>query len=219
VKGAWTHWKLFPQAVTYLRPYRLLSFTSIVMTGLSSVVALAEPWPLAIMVDSVLGDNPPPGFLSSWFGIDPGRYELLAIVVAAGFLQVILAHGLIVVHDYVNAKVEQNMVLDLRSQLFDHIQRLSLTFHDERRTGQLMQQVNLQASALGAVLLAFPPLAQSFLTLIGMLTIALLIDWQVTLISLVAVPMIYYALGLYGTRIVPRIQKVQSLEWQSISIA
>ena len=54
--------------------------------------------------------------------------------------------------------------------------------------------------------------------LIGMLTIALLIDWQVTLVSLICVPFIYWAIGLYGTRIVPRIQRVQSLELRSLSI-
>src|SRR5207253_4475138 len=66
--------------------------------------------------------------------------------------------------------------------------------------------------------LAFPVLAQNLLTLIGMATIAMLIDWKVTLISMGAVPAIYYALGLYGTRIVPRLQRVQRLEWQSLSI-
>ena len=66
--------------------------------------------------------------------------------------------------------------------------------------------------------MAFPPLLESFLMLIGMLVIALLIDWQVALVSLVAVPFIYYSIGLYGTRIVPRLQRVQSLEWRSLSI-
>ena len=60
--------------------------------------------------------------------------------------------------------------------------------------------------------MALPPLAESLLTLVGMMVIALLIDWQLALISLSVVPLIYYSLGLYGTRIVPRLQRVQSLE-------
>jgi ABC-type multidrug transport system fused ATPase/permease subunit len=51
-----------------------------------------------------------------------------------------------------------------------------------------------------------------------MLIIALFIDWQVTLVSMMAVPFIYWALAMYGTRIVPRIVKVQQLEWRSLSI-
>jgi ABC-type multidrug transport system fused ATPase/permease subunit len=66
--------------------------------------------------------------------------------------------------------------------------------------------------------MAFPPIIQNLLTLFGMLTIALLIDWQVTVISLVAIPLIYYATALYGTRIVPRVRQVMSLEWGSLSI-
>jgi ABC-type multidrug transport system fused ATPase/permease subunit len=123
-----------------------------------------------------------------------------------------------VLNDYVNAKVEQNMVMDLRADMFAHCERLSLTFHDERHTGQLMSQINIQAAALGAIVMAFPPMLESFLMLIGMLVIALLIDWQVTLVSLVAVPFIYYSIGIYGTRIVPRIQRVQALEFRSLSI-
>jgi ATP-binding cassette subfamily B protein len=217
-KGAWEQWRTLPRVRPYLRPYRALLTVSVLLTILSAAVALAEPWPLAVMVDSVLGDHAPPWFLKDIFGSEPDRTALLITVVGAGFAQVVLSHGLTVINDYVNARLEQNMVLDLRSDLFEHCQRLSLTFHDSRATGRLMSQINLQAHALGAIVMAFPPIAQSVLMLIGMLVIALLIDWQVTLIALVAIPFIYYALGLYGTRIVPRIKKVQRLEWRSLSI-
>ena len=55
----------------------------------------------------------------------------------------IVSHGVRVINDYVNAKIEQNIVLDLRSELFAHCERLSLTFHDERHTGQLMSLINM----------------------------------------------------------------------------
>jgi ATP-binding cassette, subfamily B, bacterial len=218
MKGAWKHWDRLPETFPYLRPYRKFYVLSMFMTVMAAVVALAEPWPLAIMVDSVLDDKPPTAFLQSLFGPDPDRYTLLVFAAAAGFFVTIFGHGLTVVNNYVDARIEQNMILDLRSNLFKHVQRLSLTFHDSRATGQLMSQINLQASALGDIVMAFPPIVQNFLTLVGMLVIALLIDWQVTLISLIAVPFIYYSLGLYGTKIVPRIQKVQSLEFRSLSI-
>jgi ATP-binding cassette subfamily B protein len=217
-KGAWAEWDALPAAFKYLRPYRKLLALSIFMLVVGAVLALAEPWPLAIVIDSVLGKHGPPSILRPFFGSHPDKYALLAFLVALGFLQVILSHGLIVVNDYVNAKLEMNMVLDLRSDLVAHCQRLSLTFHDSQYTGQLMSRINNQAGSLGMVVMAFPPLAQSLLTLLGMLTIALFIDWQVTLVSMVAVPFIYYSLGVYGTRIVPRIRRVQGLEWASLNI-
>jgi ATP-binding cassette subfamily B protein/subfamily B ATP-binding cassette protein MsbA len=51
-----------------------------------------------------------------------------------------------------------------------------------------------------------------------MFVIATLIDWQLALLSLIVVPLLYWSFGLYGKRIVPRLQRVQQLEWQSLSI-
>ncbi len=202
----------------YLRPYRKLGIGAVIMTIVAAAVALAEPWPLAILVDSVLGERKPPG-VSKWlFGDSPGKYEVLALVVLAGLLITLLTHGITVLADWVSAKLEQRMVLDLRSDLFAHCERLSLTFHDGRMTGQLMNQINMQAAAMGAIIVAFPPILQGILTLIGMFVVTALISWQIALVALVAVPFIWYSLGMYGKRIVPRLQRVQRLEWQSLSI-
>ncbi len=216
--GAWDQWRVFPRCIPYIRPFRKLVLVILLFTVLSAIVGLAEPWPLALVIDNVLGSSSPPGPLNPLFGDNPDPYRLLVFIVAFGFLISILSHGLRIINDYVSAKVEQNLVLNLRSDLFKHVQSLSLTYHDERHTGMLMSLINTQASALGSIVMSFPPLFESFLMLIGMLIIALLIDWQVTLVSLVCVPFLYYAIGLYGTRIVPRIQRVQSLELRSLSI-
>jgi ATP-binding cassette subfamily B protein len=217
-KGAWREWRVLPRALSYLRPYRKLGVVSIVLTLFAAVISLAEPWPLAIMIDSVLGHRGPPALLSPIFGSHPGTYVLLIFAASLGFVLTVFSGGLQVVTEYVNTKLDQKMVLDLRSDLFEHCQRLSLTFHDSTLTGKLMSRINLQANALGAIIMAFPPLFQSGLTVIGMFLIAFLIDWQVALVSLIAVPFIYYSLGLYGTRIVPQIRKVMNLETRSLSI-
>ncbi len=81
-----------------------------------------------------------------------------------------------------------------------------------------MSRINYQAASVGNVVMAFPPIIQSALTLVGMLAVALVIDWQIALMSLVVVPLLYYSAGLYGKRIVPRLERVQGLEWQSLSI-
>ena len=54
-----------------------------------------------------------------------------------------------VIGDYVNAKIEQNIVLDLRSDLFNHVTQLSLTYHDERHTGMLMGLINMPGLVAG----------------------------------------------------------------------
>jgi ABC-type multidrug transport system fused ATPase/permease subunit len=218
VKRVFGIWNTLPRAWPYVRPYRSLGVLSIVFMIVAAAVALAEPWPIAILVDSVLGEHDPPGVTEFFFGEDPGQYQLLAFVVILGLIITFLTHGITVLSEWVLAKLDQRMVLDLRSDLFNHCQRLSLTFHDARMTGQLMNQINMQASAMGAIVVAFPPILQAVLTLIGMLIVMALISWQIALVSLAAVPLIWISLGLYGTRIVPRLQRVQRLEWQSLSI-
>jgi ATP-binding cassette subfamily B protein len=217
-EGAWSQWRAAPKVFPFLRPYRGLVVVSFVLTVFAALIAIAEPWPLAFVIDSVLGTHPPPGPLRDWFGTHPDPYRLLIFIVVCGFLISSMSHGVRVINDYVNAKIEQNMVLDLRGKLFAHCESLSLTFHDQRQTGMLMSIINLQAASVGGIVMSFPPLFESFLMLIGMLIIALFIDWQVTLVSLMAIPIIYWALAMYGTRIVPRVIKVQTLEWRSLSI-
>ena len=80
-----------------------------------------------------------------------------------------LGNGLTVWQTAIDAKIEQRMILDFRSDLFQHAQRLSLAFHDARKTGELMGRINYAAASVGNVVMAFPPMLQAGLTLIGML--------------------------------------------------
>ena len=214
-RGAWTLWRVLPRTLPYLRPYWKLGALSFVLMVVASVATMAQPWPLAIMLDVVGGHDPRAGFLL--FGATD-TLTILAIATALGFLTVIVSHGLTVINSYLDSRLEQHMILDLRSDLFAHAQRLSLAFHDERQTGELMGRINYAAASLGLIVMAIPPLAQAALTLGGMAVIAALIDLKVTLISLSVMPFMYYSLTLYGARIVPRLERVQGLEWRSLSI-
>ena len=217
-RGAWDQWKVLPRVFPYMRPYRKLTAGTYGLTFGSVVIALAEPWPLAIIVDNVLGQRKTAGLVASIFGTEPSRYSLLIFAVLAGFLLTFLSHAITVANDWTNAKLEQRMVLDLRSDMFAHAQGLSLTFHDGRLTGRLMNQINNHSAAIGGIVVSFPPIVQGALTLIGMFIVASLISWPVAVVALVAVPFIWYSLGLYGTRIVPRLKRVQELEGESLSI-
>ena len=216
--GAWDLWKSLPRVRPYLRPYRSLLIWVMLLTLMAAILGLAEPWPLAVILNQVLSEQSSSGVVEFLFGSDPTIWIVLVSMVVARFLIIAVGNAFTVLNHYLGSKTEQNMVLDLRSDLFAHVQRLSLTFHDERQTGALMSQINTQAAAVGNIVMVVPPIAESVLTLVGMLVIATLIDWQLALLSLLVVPMLYWSFGLYGRRIVPRLQRVQSLEWRSLSI-
>jgi ATP-binding cassette subfamily B protein len=216
LKGAWSLWSQVPRLFVYLRPYRRLVAVSVVLTAAGAGIALAAPWPLAFMVDSVLGQKGAPGIVESVIGTD--TYTLLVFGALLGLVVTILAGALSVLAEFVNTKLEQRLMLDFRSDLFRHAQRLSLGYHDQTSTGQLMSQINYESEAAGTLLMSILPLAQSALTLIGMFVVAFTIDPIIALLSLTVVPFVYYSVGFYSARIVPRLQYVRGLEWEAFSI-
>jgi ATP-binding cassette subfamily B protein len=216
--GAWDLWKVLPRVRPYLAPYRKTLVFVLLLTVAATILGLAEPWPLAVILNEVLKEAQPTGIVRAIFGPDPTVWVVLVAMVSARFLIIVVGNGVTVWNHFLGAKMEQNMVLDLRSDLFEHAQRLSFTFHDRRQTGALMSQINLQAAAVGMIVMVIPPVAEALLTLVGMLVISLLIDWQIALIALVVLPFLFWSFNLYGRRIVPRLQRVQRLEWDSLSI-
>ena len=75
-QGSVGNWRSLPKIWPYLRPYKGLYVLVVIFMLLGAVIALAEPWPLAVIIDSVLTQppKPPAGFLSSIFGEDPDLY-------------------------------------------------------------------------------------------------------------------------------------------------
>jgi ATP-binding cassette, subfamily B, bacterial len=197
--GPWSFFRDFPRVLPYLRPRKRLAATSLALVGAASLMALLAPWPLAILIDTVLGNKPLPPVLGFLDGV--GTYVLLAIV-----------------DNYVNTKLDQEMVLDLRSDMFRHAQRLPLSFHDRKRTGQLMFEINNQAAAVGSITTAIPPLIQSVLTVVGMFVILVKIEPTLALLALTVVPFIYCSAGYYAKRIQPQVVRVRNLESQSLTI-
>src|SRR6187551_600365 len=210
--GAWDLWKALPRARPYLAPYRRSLVWLLILTVLAAMLGLAEPWPLAVILNEVLHDTQPTGIVRAVFGSNPTTWVVLVSMIMARFLIIVLGNGFTVWNHFLGARMDQNMVLDLRSDLFAHVQRLSLTFHDRRQTGALMSQINLQAASVGNVVMVIPPLVEAGLTLVGMFVISLLIDWEIALVALVVLPFLFWSFNLYGRRIVPRLQRVQKLE-------
>ncbi|HEU4703714.1 MAG TPA: ABC transporter ATP-binding protein [Conexibacter sp.] len=206
----------FRRVVPYIRPYKRLAVTSLVLMVASAGMALLAPWPLALLLDTVLGNEPLPSLLGWMDGLS--TYELLGIAVGAGLVFTALEHGLAVVDEYVNTKLDQSMVLDLRSEMYRHAQRLSMAYHDSKQMGKLMFQINTQASAVGAVTVAIPPLLGSLLTLVGMFVVVLQIQPTLALLALTVVPFVYCSAGFYTRYIEPRVYHVRRLEGDSLAI-
>src|SRR5262245_6171109 len=96
---------LLLRILPYLRPYSRLATLSVVATIASVGIGLLLPWPLKIVIDTVLGGRPLPAPLADRFaGVD--RVTLLALAVSSGLLFTLLANVLTVAMSYVNTRLE-----------------------------------------------------------------------------------------------------------------
>ncbi len=211
--------RYFLRVLRYVKPFwRSAAVTGVLTIGVS-LLALLEPWPLKILFDSVLGSHPPPGAVAPV--LEPLMDEkllLIVVVVLGGFGLTLVQNGFSVLNSYVQTRLEQGMVLNFRSDLFEHAQRLEMAYHDKRRAGGLIYAINFQADAAAGLVMAVLPLAQSALTLIGMFWLTWMIHPQLALLSLVVVPFLYWSVGYYMTHIQDRLRKVKGLEGESLSI-
>jgi ATP-binding cassette, subfamily B, bacterial len=211
--------RLVGRVLRYLRPYSRWAAMSVALIILSSGVALLAPWPLKVLIDHVLENRPLPHLLAVVLGPIAGvKTELLLFAVIASLFVALLTNGMHVLTNYVNTRIDQYITLDFRSDLFLQAQRMSVAFHDRRRSGMIIYLINSQGDAPAALIMAIPMLAESFLTLIGMMWISLRMDWVLALASLAVVPFLYYSVGYYANYVQTRLQKVRALEGESLSI-
>jgi ATP-binding cassette, subfamily B, bacterial len=209
----------FWRILHYLRPYWTRALASVIITIASAAASLLTPWPLKLLVDNVLGNQPIPLILAglpSYGGGD--RTVLLAVIIFGGLFVTLGVNVLDVLENYVNTRLNLSIGLDFRGDLFEHAQRLSMSFHDQRRSGMLVYLVNYQCGAGPGLIMAVPPLAQSVLTLAGMFWITLLMDARLALLSMTVVPLLYFSVGYYIKYIQPRLLHVKTLEGESLAI-
>jgi len=208
---------LLLRVLPYVRPYSRLAVLSVGATVGSVAIGLLLPWPLKIVVDSVLGSRPLPAWLNDWFGgVD--RVTLLILAVLAGLTFTLLVNGLSVAMSYLNTRLEQGIILDFRSDLFHHAERLSVAYRDHVSTGRLIYAINFESIAAGRLVMALQPLGQGMLTMVGMAWITFRIDHMLALLSVVVVPVLYYAIGYYATHMQPRLMQVKGLEADALSV-
>ena len=193
----------------YLRPYRVPFAIALGQVGLMSAIDLLRPWPLKVVVDTVLGDHPAPLGLDRAFG-KPALLALCAIGLVV--LQALLA-ALSYSNNQRTITIGQRMVNDLRSDLYQHLQRLSLSFHANRQVGDLLYRLTADTFAIQTLTMnGVFPVASATMFLIGMTIVLLRIDWPLTLVALGVCPFLYLAIQRMTGRITDESVLARELE-------
>jgi ATP-binding cassette subfamily B protein/subfamily B ATP-binding cassette protein MsbA len=176
----------------YLRPHRLALAGALGQLLLLSGLELLKPWPLKVIIDSVLGGQPPPWGL----GADRPR-ETLLLAACGTLVAVYAALGVLTVaNNRVTIGIGQRMVAELRGDLYAHLHRLSLAFHSRASVGDLLYRVTADTMALQTLTMnCLFPAAGALLLLAGMGVVMARLDWQLTLLALAVCPLLFLAIA------------------------
>jgi ATP-binding cassette subfamily B protein/subfamily B ATP-binding cassette protein MsbA len=200
---------LLVQVARALRPYRGRFLFAILQVIALSILEILKPWPLKLVIDYVLPRTPPPWPILA--GLSPPALLFLATV------GLVVIHGVLggvsVLNNFTTISIGQGMVNDLRSRLYQHLQRLSLSFHSRAAVGDLIYRVTADTYAIQALAMngVFPVLSAAVL-LLGMFIVMVRLDWVLTLVAMTVCPFLFGAILLLNRRITAMAQRVRESE-------
>lgn len=164
----------------------------IVLMFFGIVVNVLLPWPLKIIVDNILINAPLPKYLQ-WIHdfIGNDSYVQLLFFSLSSILLFLLGRLTLILQSYIKTGIGQRMVYALGLDLFDHIQRLSLQFHNQVKTGDLVRRVTTDTSCIRDLIMSvFLPAITAIITLFVMFGIMWKLDKTMAIVAIfIAVPL------------------------------
>jgi len=219
--GRFTQLALYRRLLLQAKPYWLHMVGTLLLNILAAPLALIMPLPMKLAVDSVLGSHPIPGFLRA---VAPRSVltspTALLIFIAALLLAIALLRqiqGVLtwVLYTYTGEKLLQ----DFRANLFRHVQRLSLSYHDSRGTSDSTYRIQYDAYCVQAVTLnGLIPMITSTFTLLGMVVVIARMDWQLALVALAVTPVLYLLSRIFREPLRMRWQEIKRLDSSAMSV-
>ena len=174
-----------------VRPYQkwllIIFFAMLVETMMS----LAAPWPLKIIIDNVISHHPLPAWLGWINFLSLGQDKLALVVSAAVAFVLIAAFGAAAgyIDNYYTESVAQFVANDLRRRLYHHLQRLSLSFYDTHQIGRVLSTLTADVSTIqdftSSTLLS---IIIDTLSIFGMLCLMFYLNWDFAMVAVGVAP-------------------------------
>jgi ATP-binding cassette subfamily B protein/subfamily B ATP-binding cassette protein MsbA len=203
----------------YAKPHWRALVLLIGTMGLDIGLDLLKPWPLKLVIDNVLGHHPTPKFLTSLLPGSATPHGLLlwaAIGTVAIFL---LSTASSTLYNYWSLRIGQRMVFELASDLFAHLQRLSLIFHSRRALGDTIQRVTGDSYCVSTLVTdALIPVAQAVVMLGVMFVVMWSLEPTLTLVALSVVPFLAVVIRYLAKPIKDRARESRDYEGKLTSV-
>ncbi|KPL70171.1 ABC transporter [Ornatilinea apprima] len=180
-------WALMKRVLAYARPYgwKILGMLLLILVGTG--FTLLTPLIIRELIDRAI----PAG--------DLNRLVLLSL----GLLLIpAIGGGVNVIRRKLNAQVGEGVIFDLRVALFSHIQRMSLNFFTHTRIGEIMSRLNNDVvGAQNAISNTIVNIITDLIEVVGVLAVMLTLEWRLTLVSIVILPLFLLAARALGSRL------------------
>lgn len=178
---------------TYARKYKLaLSVTAASMLLLVGAQLLI-PWIVKVLVAAVTA----PGATLSVMGL----VRQLTIIVLIVF---IARAGLQYLRSYLAHLAGWGVVADVRKYIYEHMQRLSLRYYEDKQIGQLMSRVINDTDLFEQLIAhALPDIIVNVITFVGVTVVLFSLNWKLTLLSTLPIPLVLFSLQIYAKRVRP----------------
>ena len=158
---------------------------------LETAMSLASPWPLKIVLDSLLDAQPMPAALAWLAGGSGDRLALLNVAVVATVVIAVLQAASAYFNAYYTVSIGQWIAHDLRQSIYAHLQRLSMSYYDRHQIGPLISTITDDVNAVqDFVSTSLLDILIDSLTIVGMLAVMFSLNLSFTLIALAVVPLV-----------------------------
>jgi ATP-binding cassette subfamily B protein len=209
------------QIAELLRPHwKAMSLALVAVIG-ETAGDLLEPWPLVIIINSLVQSKPLKPWLAQIVNYVAGQDKFAILNFALAAVAAIAIVGAVgsYAEKYLTSSVGQWVMHDLRRTLYQHIHHLSLAEHDEKRTGDLVTRVTSDIEAVqDFITSALLGMLVNVLTIAGMVAWMLYLNWRFALIALSIVPALFFVVFIFTKRIKKASRAVRQKEGELANI-
>jgi ATP-binding cassette, subfamily B, bacterial len=218
------HRRPIPKRLTIgalLRPHWAALTVGFIAIAGETAANLLQPWPLKIVLDDVLRSRQSHAWAMNLIHrlVGTDRIAVLefacAAVLGIAVLDAVCTYG----EKYLTTSVAQWVSYDLRMAIYAHIQRLSLAFHDQKRTGDLISRVTADIDSIQSFIMnGLLGVLINAMTLVGMIAVMFWLNWKFTLIALSVVPALFAMVYIYTRKIKKASREVRKKEGEITSV-
>src|SRR5438477_4896367 len=211
---------MLKRAFEDLRPYLWPIVVLLIISLIAVPITLIFPLPIKLLVDSVLGSQPLPGYLTVFVGSQVSKSLTLWLAITILMGTAVLTYLQNLVNVWYTNKVGNRMTLDVRARLFRQMQRLSIAYHDTMGAADSAYRTLNDAPMLRSFGIdSMIPLATSILTIGAMILVMVYFDWQLALVALLVSPVMFLLTFVFRPRIRAGWRKFRASESAAMAVA